>query len=101
MAGCPNERLRTVMTSLVQHLHSFAREVKLTEAEWAEGIAFLTAAGHITNDKRQEFFLLSDVLGLSMLVTAQKNTKPAGCTEATVFGPFFVDGAPRVDNGTD
>jgi hydroxyquinol 1,2-dioxygenase len=101
MAGCSNDRLRTVMTSLVQHLHSFAREVQLTEAEWFEGIRFLTAAGHITDDKRQEFILLSDVLGLSMLVTAQNNAKPAGCTESTVFGPFYVEGAPKVDNGAD
>lgn len=101
MATCSNNRLREVMTSLVQHLHSFAREVKLTEAEWFEGIRFLTAAGHITDDKRQEFILLSDVLGLSMLVTAQNNAKPAGCTEATVFGPFYVDDAPIRDNGAD
>jgi hydroxyquinol 1,2-dioxygenase len=101
MANCRSERLREVMTSLVQHLHGFAREVKLTEAEWFEGIRFLTAAGHITDDRRQEFILLSDVLGLSMLVTAQNNAKPAGCTEATVFGPFYVEGAPVVDNGAD
>jgi hydroxyquinol 1,2-dioxygenase len=101
MAGCRNERLREVMTSLVQHLHAFARDVKLTESEWFEGIRFLTSAGHITDDKRQEFILLSDVLGLSMLVTAQNNAKPAGCTEATVFGPFYVEGAPLVDNGAD
>ncbi len=101
MAGCRNARLREVMTSLVQHLHEFAREVKLTEAEWFEGIRFLTDAGHITDDKRQEFILLSDVLGLSMLVTAQNNAKPAGCTEATVFGPFYLEGAPLVDNGAD
>jgi hydroxyquinol 1,2-dioxygenase len=101
MAGCTNDRLRTVMTSLVQHLHSFAREVKLTETEWAQGIAFLTRAGHITDDKRQEFILLSDVLGLSTLVTAQNHAKPKGCTEATVFGPFFVAGAPAYDNGDD
>ena len=101
MAGCTNQRLRTVVTGLVQHLHSFAREVKLTEAEWLEGIKFLTAAGHVTDDKRQEFILLSDVLGLSMLVTAQNNAKPDGCTESTVFGPFFVEGAPKVENGAD
>ena len=89
------------MTCLVQHLHAFAREVKLTEAEWSEGIEFLTAAGHITDDKRQEFILLSDVLGLSTLVTAQNNLKPPGCTEATVFGPFFVEGAPQVADGAD
>jgi len=101
MANCPNERLRTVMTSLVQHLHAFAREVRLTEQEWFDGIRFLTSAGHITDDKRQEFILLSDVLGLSMLVTAQNNHKPAGCTESTVFGPFFVEGAPEYENGAD
>jgi hydroxyquinol 1,2-dioxygenase len=101
MEGCKNARLRRVMTSLVQHLHSFAREVKLTEEEWMQGIQFLTDVGHITDDKRQEFILLSDTLGLSMLVTTQNNTKPAGCTEATVFGPFFVDQAPEFENGDD
>jgi hydroxyquinol 1,2-dioxygenase len=101
MAGCRDDRLRVVITSLVQHLHGFAREVKLTEAEWFAGIRFLTRAGHITDDKRQEFILLSDVLGLSMLVTAQNNAKPAGCTEATVFGPFYIADAPEVANGAD
>jgi hydroxyquinol 1,2-dioxygenase len=101
VADCTDHRLRQVMTSLVRHLHSFAREVKLTEDEWLVAINFLTAAGHITDDKRQEFILLSDVLGLSMLVTAQNNAKPQGCTEATVFGPFFVEGAPDYPNGAD
>ncbi len=94
-------RLRELMTSLVQHLHAFAREVKLTEAEWTEGIRFLTAAGHITDDKRQEFILLSDTLGLSTLVTALNHRKAAGCTEATVFGPFHVEGAPHFEHGAD
>lgn len=98
---CTFPRLLQVMTSLVRHLHDFAREVQLSEDEWTQGIRFLTRAGHITDDKRQEFILLSDVLGLSTLVTAQNNAKPAGCTEATVFGPFFVEGAPRVENGAD
>ena len=93
LGGCRDERLRTVMTSLVQHLHSFARETKLTEAEWQAAIGFLTAVGHITDDTRQEFILLSGVLGLSTLVTAQNHAKPAGCTEATVFGPFYVEGS--------
>jgi len=101
MAACENQRLRTVMTSLVQHLHAFARDVHLTESEWSDGIAFMTAAGHITDDKRQEFVLLSDVLGLSTLVTAQNNTKPTGCTDSTVLGPFYVADAPQVDNGAD
>ena len=65
------------------------------------GIQFLAAAGYITDDKRQEFILLSDALGLSMLVTAQNNARPAGCTEATVFGPFFVQDAPEYENGAD
>jgi len=94
-------RLRTIITSLVQHLHSFARDVKLTEDEWFKAIQFLTEAGHITDDKRQEFILLSDTLGLSMLVMAQNNKKPSKCTEATVFGPFYVEGAPEYENGAD
>lgn len=101
MAGCRDPRLLEVMSSLVRHLHAFAREVKLTEPEWWKAIEFLTAAGRITDDTRQEFILLSDVLGLSMLVTAQNNAKPSGCTEATVFGPFFVEDAPEVALGDD
>ena len=96
-----NARLKTVMDSLVRHLHDFAREVQLTEAEWSHGIDFLTRAGSITDDKRQEFILLSDVLGLSTLVTAQCNRRPAGCTEATVFGPFYVPDSPAYRNGDD
>ena len=94
-------RLKLVMTSLVQHLHAFAQEVKLTEQEWFQGIDFLTRCGHITDDKRQEFILLSDVLGLSMLTVAMNNDKPKGCTEATVFGPFHVEGAPHYALGED
>jgi hydroxyquinol 1,2-dioxygenase len=100
-AGMSDERLREIMTSLVQHLHAFAREVKLTEEEWFAGIRFLTDTGHITTDKRQEFILLSDTLGLSMLVTAQQNRKPPGCTESTVFGPFHVEGSPEYPLGAD
>ncbi len=100
-AETANPRLKQIMTSLVRHLHDFAREVELTEEEWFKGIEFLTRCGHITDDKRQEFILLSDVLGLSMLVVAQNNRKPAGCTEATVFGPFHVEGAPHYELGAD
>lgn len=100
-AGTPDPRLKEIMTSLVQHLHSFAREVKLTEEEWMKGIEFLTATGHMCSDKRQEFILLSDTLGLSMLTVAMNNQKPSGCTESTVFGPFYVEGAPHYDNGED
>jgi hydroxyquinol 1,2-dioxygenase len=98
---CPSPRLKTIVTSLVSHLHAFAREVKLTEQEWHSGIQFLTDAGHITDDKRQEFILLSDTLGLSTLVTAQNTIKPSGFTESTVFGPFFVANAPEFPNGAD
>ncbi len=100
-ADTPDPRLKQIMTSLVRHLHAFAREVRLTEEEWFKGIDFLTRVGHKTDDKRQEFILLSDTLGLSMLTVALNQDKPAGCTEATVFGPFYVDGAPRYELGQD
>lgn len=100
-AGTADPRLKQVLISLVQHLHAFAREVELTEDEWFKGIEFLTRCGHITDDKRQEFILLSDVLGLSMLTVAMNNHKPEGCTEATVFGPFYVKDAPTYELGAD
>lgn len=100
-AGTADPRLKQILISLVQHLHAFAREVELTEDEWFKGIAFLTRCGHITDDKRQEFILLSDVLGLSMLTVAMNNHKPEGCTEATVFGPFYVKDAPQYELGAD
>ena len=100
-ANTENPRLKTIMSSLVTHLHGFAREVELTEDEWFKGIEFLTRCGHITDDKRQEFILLSDLLGLSMLTVAMNNDKPAGCTEATVFGPFHVEDAPHYALGAD
>lgn len=94
-------RLKEIMTSLVRHLHAFARDVSLTEEEWFAGIRFLTDVGHMCTDTRQEFILLSDTLGLSMLVTAQNNRKPPGCTEATVFGPFHVENSPVHALGDD
>src|SRR6218665_3081095 len=100
-AKTTNRRLKTVMTSLVRHLHGFAREVDLTEAEWVAGIEFLTAVGPTCSPTRQEFILLSDTLGLSTLVTAQNHRKPVGCTEATVFGPFHVEGSPERPLGAD
>jgi hydroxyquinol 1,2-dioxygenase len=98
---CADPRLKEVLSSLVRHLHAFVRETGLTEAEWMQGIEFLTATGHITDDKRQEFILLSDTLGVSMLTVAQNNSKPSNATEATVFGPFHVEGVPTFDNGDD
>jgi hydroxyquinol 1,2-dioxygenase len=100
-ANTPDPRLKQIIFSLVQHLHDFARETRLTEEEWFEGIKFLTRAGHMTDDKRQEFILLSDTLGLSMLTVAMNNAKPAGCTEATVVGPFHVENAPHYKLGDD
>lgn len=100
-ANTPDPRLKEIIYSLVQHLHDFARETRLTEKEWLEGIKFLTRAGHITDDKRQEFILLSDTLGLSMLTVAMNNAKPPGCTEATVVGPFHVENAPHYQLGDD
>ena len=84
------------MQALTRHLHDFLREVRLTEAEWQAAIAFLTAAGHITDERRQEFILLSDVLGASMQTIAINNEAYANATEATVFGPFFVEGSPKI-----
>jgi hydroxyquinol 1,2-dioxygenase len=99
--GTKDERLKEVLTSLTRHLHAFAREVRLTEGEWEAGIGFLTRAGHITDDRRQEFILLSDVLGLSMLTVGINAPADPRATESTVFGPFFVDGAPEVPLGGD
>jgi hydroxyquinol 1,2-dioxygenase len=100
-AGTPDARRRRIFEGLVRHLHDFAREVELTEAEWEEGIRFLTATGQMCDDSRQEFILLSDVLGLSMLTVAMNQARPEGCTESTVFGPFHVAGAPQIEFGGD
>jgi hydroxyquinol 1,2-dioxygenase len=101
LADAESPRLKEILTSLVKHLHDFAREVKLTEDEWMEGMQFLTATGHKCDEKRQEFILLSDTLGLSMLVVAMNHAKPAGATESTVFGPFHMEDAPVVEQGAD
>jgi len=101
LAGCPDPRLREIMSALVRHAHDFVREVRLTEAEWEQGIAFLTATGQMCSGKRQEFILLSDTLGVSMLATALNNALPPGATEATVFGPFHTGDAPPAASGSD
>ncbi|PAU74772.1 intradiol ring-cleavage dioxygenase [Halomonas salipaludis] len=93
-------RLREIMASLIRHLHGFVKEVGLTQAEWEVAIDFLTRTGQLCDDKRQEFILLSDTLGVSMLVDAIQHRRPAGATENTVFGPFHVDGAPELPMGT-
>jgi len=99
--GCENPRLKEVMQSLVSHLHAFVRDVRLTEEEWNTAIEFLTDVGHITDDKRQEFILLSDVLGVSMQTINVNNATYKDATEATVFGPFFVEDAPEIPIGGD
>lgn len=94
-AAAPDPRLRRLLEKLVEHLHAFAREVELSEEEWFSGIRFLTETGQTCDGLvRQEFILLSDVLGLSMLVDALGHRGSAGITESTVFGPFYIAGMP-------
>ena len=99
--GCESPRLLELVQALTRHLHAFAREVRLTDQEWNTAIEFLTATGHITDDRRQEFILLSDVLGLSMQTIAINNEADGDATEATVFGPFFVEDSPAIEIGGD
>ncbi|MBN3968516.1 6-chlorohydroxyquinol-1,2-dioxygenase [Pseudomonas gregormendelii] len=92
----PDARLRQIMQSLTHHLHAFVSEVELTEKEWFEGIKFLTETGHKCDGHvRQEFILLSDTLGVSMLVDAINHRHSANATDTTVFGPFYIDGMPE------
>src|SRR5205085_10464094 len=101
MAHAPNPRLKKVMNSLVSHLHDFIREVELTQEEWALGIQFLTRTGQICDDKRQEFILLSDVTGVTMLVDAINHRLSDGATESTIFGPFYREGASEMPMGAN
>ena len=91
---CPDPRLRMILQSLVRHLHAFCTDVHLTPDEWAAAIDILKATGDITDDKRSEFILWSDALGLSMLVDSLANTRPVGAMESTVLGPFWTPNAP-------
>jgi protocatechuate 3,4-dioxygenase beta subunit len=95
MSGCSDARLKQIMASVVTHLHAVVREVEPSMDEWMAAIRFLTETGQKCDDKRQEFILLSDTLGVSMLVDAINNRKPSGATESTVLGPFHVAGAPK------
>ena len=97
--GTPDPRLREIMLSLTRHLHGFIKDVQLTETEWFEAIKFLTATGQKCDDIRQEFILLSDTMGVSMVVDLISHRKPAGATESTVFGPFHRPGAPEMPMG--
>lgn len=92
--GCEDPRLREIMQTLARHLHAFVTEVGLSEAEWRAAMAALTETGWITDEKRQEWILWSDTLGVSMLVDALRHRLPEGATESTVLGPFFVPGSP-------
>src|SRR5262249_39037970 len=99
MAHAPNPRLKQVMSSLVSHLHTFIREVEFTQQEWALGIQFLTSTGHMCDERRQEFILLSDITGVTMLVDAINHRLPGRATESTIFGPFYREGAAELPMG--
>jgi hydroxyquinol 1,2-dioxygenase len=100
-ANTRNPRLKLIMQKLVQHLHDFIRDVDLTFDEWRIAIDYLTRVGKICSDSRQEFILLSDTLGASMLVDAINHRGRLGATETTVLGPFYVEGSPRLPSGSD
>ncbi|MCR3749990.1 dioxygenase family protein [Lentzea californiensis] len=100
-ATAKDPRTAQLMTALIRHLHGFAREVRLTEAEWMTAVQWLTATGQISDSKREEFILASDVLGLSMLVVQMNHRFDAGATPATVLGPFHIDGSPELGFGGD
>jgi hydroxyquinol 1,2-dioxygenase len=100
-AETPNARLLTIVNSLVRHLHSFVKDIEPTFDEWIYAVQFLTRTGQISDASRQEFILLSDVLGVSMLVDAINHRTPEGATETTVLGPFFVEDAPELEHGED
>ncbi|MDC2954027.1 intradiol ring-cleavage dioxygenase [Streptomyces sp. NPDC001260] len=94
LAGTADPRLRELLTGLIRHLHAFARETRLTQEEWERAVSFLTATGQTCTDTRQEFILLSDVLGLSMLVETINGDRAPGATESTVLGPFHMTESP-------
>ena len=100
-ANTPDPRLRQIMQRLVQYLHDFVRDVDLTFDEWRLAIDYLTRTGQICSNARQEFILLSDTLGVSMLVDAINHRARGGATDTTVLGPFYVKGAPQLPNGAD
>src|SRR6202040_64259 len=96
LAKAPNPRMEDIMTSLIRHLHGFGRETGLTPGEGKMGIEFLTAVGHITDDKRQEFILLSDTPDISAMVDLVRHSRlAAGGTDSSLLGPFYRDGAPE------
>lgn len=101
MSECKDPRFKQVMTSLITHLHDFVREVRLTEEEWMQAIQFLTETGQACTDRRQEFILLSDTLGVSILVITLNHPAENGTAESTVLGPFYWEGAPELPRGSN
>ncbi|HZO21811.1 MAG TPA: intradiol ring-cleavage dioxygenase [Steroidobacteraceae bacterium] len=101
LSDADDPRFKQVMLSLIRHLHDFVREVRLTEAEWFSAIQFLTDTGKTCTDKRQEFILLSDTLGLSALVITLNHPVEDGSVESTVQGPFYWEGAPELPRGSN
>lgn len=101
MGDAADPRLKTVLEILTRHLHAAIKEIEPTHEEWFAAIQFLTDTGHMCSDWRQEFILLSDVLGVTMLVDAINHRRPSGATPNTILGPFYVEGAPRYPNGAD
>lgn len=99
MAADIDPRFREIMTSLVTHLHAFIKDARISQQEWETAIGFLTATGQLCSQERQEFILLSDTPGVSMLVDAINNRRHPDATENTVLGPFHVAGAPRREMG--
>jgi protocatechuate 3,4-dioxygenase beta subunit len=99
--GTPDPRLRAILRVLVKQLHAFVRDIEPTHREWQKAIDFLTDVGQMCGENRQEFVLLSDTLGVSMLVDVINNRKPSKATESTVLGPFHVSGAPHRPLGAD
>jgi hydroxyquinol 1,2-dioxygenase len=101
LAECDDPRFTRIMTSLVTHLHDFVREVSLTESEWLTAIQFLTDVGKTCTDRRQEYILLSDTLGVSVLVITLNHPADEGSAESTVMGPFYWEGAPELPRGSN
>lgn len=101
LQGTADPRLREVMTSAVRHLHAFVRDVRPSFDEWFAAVQFLTRVGQISNERRQEFVLLSDVLGVSMLVDALNHPPSAHVTDSTVLGPFYKEHPPELALDTD
>jgi len=101
IADTADPRFKEIMTVLINHLHAAVKEIEPTQEEWFQAIQFLTSTGHKCDDWRQEFILLSDVLGVSMLVDAINNRKPSGASESTVLGPFHVANAPELSLGSN